>query len=441
MLSFKKYYLKEVALSNANVDKFNKRYGTTFAPHILKNIFDRFNKVQPRLKNKDIFGYKDIKDLQSAIQVKSGKEVLRNIKQNDANVIVNNERVLVVEPLTMDASIKYGANTKWCTAATDEDDEGTTNQFTNYFHKVSLVYFIDRQTNNKFAIAHGDTSELPAMDGNVNNEKKSMFEAFDEKDNQVNYLDVLNRFGLNWERDIQPKLLSLKEKGEKYGKQGWHKHYPDGYDEHYINGKLSRTDGPAVIDRFKGVEIWYTDGKRNRLDGPAFIQKKGDNFAQSWWVNDKLHRTDGPALERNYREDSVKEWYINGVKSRNDGPAVIKYDGNKVTEEEYWRNGKLDRKDGPAKISEYTIEYYVDGKRHRLDGPAYYYYDKNNNQKNWIWFVNDTCTRLDGPASVTQYSDGRVRGAYWVDGNQCWLNNKAVETPEQFEEWKKVHNK
>jgi hypothetical protein len=54
---------------------------------------------------------------------------------------------------------------------------------------------------------------------------------------------------------------------------------------------------------------------------------------KEWWLNGKLHRTDGPAVER---ADGMKEWWLNGKLHRTDGPAVERADGMKM----WWLNGK-----------------------------------------------------------------------------------------------------
>lgn len=77
---------------------------------------------------------------------------------------------MIVEPLSMAASLKYGANTKWCTTYSDPAE----NQFNNYFGDYTLVYFIDKIHNTKYAIAY-----------NKNNPK--VVEAFDEKDDSINF--------------------------------------------------------------------------------------------------------------------------------------------------------------------------------------------------------------------------------------------------------------
>ena len=57
-----------------------------------------------------------------------------------------------------------------------------------------------------------------------------------------------------------------------------------------------------------GTVRYYLNGRLHRTDGPAIERADG---GKAWWVNGRLHRTDGPAIER---ADGYKEWYINGKK-------------------------------------------------------------------------------------------------------------------------------
>jgi len=55
-------------------------------------------------------------------------------------------------------------------------------------------------------------------------------------------------------------------------------------DKHwYLNDKLHRTDGPAVVGAH-GAKCWYLNGKRHRTDGPAVVYASG---AKHWYLNDK----------------------------------------------------------------------------------------------------------------------------------------------------------
>jgi hypothetical protein len=43
-----------------------------------------------------------------------------------------------------------------------------------------------------------------------------------------------------------------------------------------------------------GTKVWYLDGKLHRADGPAMITILGTKL---WYIDGELHREDGPALE------------------------------------------------------------------------------------------------------------------------------------------------
>ncbi len=55
-----------------------------------------------------------------------------------------------------------------------------------------------------------------------------------------------------------------------------------------------------------GTKCWYLNGKLHRTDGPAVEWADRSKF---WYLNDQLHRTDGPAIEC---ADGPKYWYLNG---------------------------------------------------------------------------------------------------------------------------------
>jgi len=84
-------------------------------------------------------------------------------------------------------------------------------------------------------------------------------------------------------------------------------------------GELHSTEEPAYysLEGNKEIEHWYFKGKSHRdKNRPAFIERiNGDISRVMFYKNGKLHRTDGPAL-LNVKENSI--WYrINGkVKKR-----------------------------------------------------------------------------------------------------------------------------
>jgi len=85
----------------------------------------------------------------------------------------------------------------------------------------------------------------------------------------------------------------VKPKVDRYGTKRWR-----------LNGKLHRTDGPAV-EGADGTKAWFINGKRHREDGPAIERANG---SKEWWIKDNLHRADGPAVEY---ADGSKKWWVN----------------------------------------------------------------------------------------------------------------------------------
>ena len=65
------------------------------------------------------------------------------------------------------------------------------------------------------------------------------------------------------------------------GNDAWCKIYDNGDKCWYLNGKVHRTDGPAV-EYVNGNKYWYLNGKYHRTDGPAIEWVNGD---KCWYIN------------------------------------------------------------------------------------------------------------------------------------------------------------
>jgi hypothetical protein len=64
---------------------------------------------------------------------------------------------------------------------------------------------------------------------------------------------------------------------------------------------------PVMKIESDGDTVWRLNGKLHRTNGPAIEYAYG---RKEWWLNDNRHRTDGPAIEY---ADGGKEWCLNGV--------------------------------------------------------------------------------------------------------------------------------
>lgn len=107
------------------------------------DVVKKFDELLPYIENKDIYSKEYCGNLghlfsviQKATEVKEEKTFKR---EEHAHVLLETERFLFIRPITHRGSMKYGANTKWCT--TSKRDPGT---FKRYYTSGLLVYLIDK---------------------------------------------------------------------------------------------------------------------------------------------------------------------------------------------------------------------------------------------------------------------------------------------------------
>jgi hypothetical protein len=152
-------------LSNYITENF-----TTETYHTLNLFMEYMDKNM--IEKNDVTSYKDIDDIRGAVTLATMKELTKEL---EGQVIkeYEDEKWVVVRPLTFSSSAKYGASTRWCTTYQREK-----NYFEKYWRKGILVYFINKQTGYKFAgykaISEGD----------------SEFSFWNAEDSRVDYLDV-----------------------------------------------------------------------------------------------------------------------------------------------------------------------------------------------------------------------------------------------------------
>lgn len=91
----------------------------------IKDDITKFLKFKSKIKNKDLNSYKSLSDLYDAISEFKDDEELELTKRQQSKQLKNTETITVIDtpnfkaiiPLTKEASQKYGAGTKWCTAS------------------------------------------------------------------------------------------------------------------------------------------------------------------------------------------------------------------------------------------------------------------------------------------------------------------------------------
>jgi len=156
-------------IQESRVDDFKSKFSQKFSPENLKKIIDTvpqkylewvgknigeinfegnlsklsvalktFDKISSNLPITDINGYNSIVELINALVSYEQKPRREIRKVEGGNVVHEDGRFFVVNPLTHGASCYYGKGTKWCTAA-DSD-----HQFKKYNEDGKLFYILDK---------------------------------------------------------------------------------------------------------------------------------------------------------------------------------------------------------------------------------------------------------------------------------------------------------
>jgi hypothetical protein len=138
---------------------------------LLQNALNTFVRIGSNLPQTDLNEYKNIGQLVDAIKDYESK-ARRDVKKVEGgNVVYEDPRFFIVNPLTHQSSCYYGKGTKWCTAA------DTDHQFTQYNQDGKLFYILDKTkpTNDpyyKIAILqkfNGDNTVYDAKDETIKN--------------------------------------------------------------------------------------------------------------------------------------------------------------------------------------------------------------------------------------------------------------------------------
>jgi hypothetical protein len=188
-------------ISEGRVEQFETKYSKKFSPEQLKrmskliqpkyldwvgknvdsiNFDENFNKLVDAVKKfiligsnlpvTDLYQYPNSAKLFQALADYDNKARRTVKKVEGGNVVYDDSRFFVVNPLTHESSCYYGKGTKWCTSAE------SNSHFNRYNEDGKLFYVIDKSlpTNNpeyKIAILKkfdGDESYWNALDENIN---------------------------------------------------------------------------------------------------------------------------------------------------------------------------------------------------------------------------------------------------------------------------------
>lgn len=109
---------------------------------IIKDVM-KFNDLLPYIENKDIYSKEYYGNYQKLLDIIERAEETREekyfVKEDHINILLETEDFILLQPKTHKGSMKYGANTKWCTTAKNNESI-----FKNYTRDGFLAYLIDK---------------------------------------------------------------------------------------------------------------------------------------------------------------------------------------------------------------------------------------------------------------------------------------------------------
>lgn len=145
---------------------------------------DAINKNKVTGPEKDINtwrkeGWNKFKQFVSQVSAEKTKTDVKKARDTgNFETLIDNVKWTVVIPLDMDASAHFGRNSDWCTTKREKS------YFSQYFldGNITLVYCIQKQTGNKWAMALYPTGET---------------ECFDVKDNKITEEELATQSGID----------------------------------------------------------------------------------------------------------------------------------------------------------------------------------------------------------------------------------------------------
>jgi len=117
-------------------------YGMNHSITQLFNEVKRFDGLLPYHVNKDIYS-QEFNSYPKLVEMNDKAQIVKDdktfVREEHANVLYEDDELIMVSPKTHRGSLKYGAGTTWCTAS-----KSNSSTFQNYARNGCLVYLIDK---------------------------------------------------------------------------------------------------------------------------------------------------------------------------------------------------------------------------------------------------------------------------------------------------------
>ena len=177
-----------------------------------KEMFDivkEFEELSAKnlLENKDIYSYASNSEIVETIKLAREKVTKSQVKKFETVTLHEDDRWLVIQPLTSRSSNMYGKSTKWCVASESNDFKKYFNQYTE---NGVLVYVIDKSI--KEEQTRDSLYSKVAFHHDKTKQGQSATTIWDTKDSQVSAVGMMEIMGIIPSEVMATVNKALKEK-------------------------------------------------------------------------------------------------------------------------------------------------------------------------------------------------------------------------------------
>ena len=161
-----------------------------------KEMFDvikDFEELSQRnlLENKDIYSYESNQDIIEAVKTAKEKITRSEVKKKETEVLFEDNRWLVVFPLSTRSSNLYGKGTKWCVSS---EDNNYGKYFKQYTENGSLVFVIDKSVKES-EYRSNDFAKVAFHNDRKKNDGVTLWDIKDKQMGVGNAMKVYNMLG------------------------------------------------------------------------------------------------------------------------------------------------------------------------------------------------------------------------------------------------------
>jgi hypothetical protein len=151
-------------------------YNYNYTSRDIVNLINQFDDLLPYIENKDIYHkeYESLSHLALTIQkAKQVKDEKTFVREEHVDVLIENDDYLLLRPITLKGSMKYGYDTKWCTT----NQNGT--HFKSYTSRGYLFYLISKKERSK------NYNKIAFLSSNKNDTLSGGIEIYNQIDNKI----------------------------------------------------------------------------------------------------------------------------------------------------------------------------------------------------------------------------------------------------------------